>query len=144
MKQRGFTLLEVLLSVTIITVLVGASLPVYESFVRRNDLDLTTQRVAEALRRAQTYARAAKGDVDWSVAVQTSAVTLFEGTNFAGRDTGMDEVITLPATVTPGGLSEVRFAKFSATPNTTGTITFSSTINDTRIITINAKGMVDY
>lgn len=140
----GFTLLEVLLSVAIITLLMGLSLPVYETFVRRNDLDITAQSLAVVLRRAQVYAHSAQNDSAWSVEVQTSAITLFRGTNFAGRNTVYDETVSVPGTVTPGGLTEVQFAQFTAAPNTTGNITLASTTNDTRTVSVNAKGMVDY
>ena len=55
-RQAGFTLMEVLLSMAIISILVGLSMPFYESFVRRNDLGLATQTVSAMLRRAETYA----------------------------------------------------------------------------------------
>jgi len=140
----GFTLLEVLLSVAIITILTGISLPVYESFVRRNDLDLTAQGITAMLRRADTYARAVKNDSAWSVEIQPTTVTLFQGTNFAARTVAFDETLSVPASMTPGGIGEVQFAKFSATPNVAGNITLTSTTNDVRTITINTKGMVSY
>jgi prepilin-type N-terminal cleavage/methylation domain-containing protein len=140
----GFTLLEVLLCVAILGALMGLSIPVYESFTRRNDLDLTTQSLAAALRRAETYARLQNGDSDWSVEIQSSAVTLFKGTNFAGRNTNFDEVLSVPGTITPSGLTEVQFSRFTAAPNTTGSITLTSTTSDTRTVTLNAKGTVDY
>ena len=143
-RQAGFTLMEVLLSMAIISILVGLSMPFYESFVRRNDLGLATQTVSAMLRRAETYARAANGDANWSVEVQSTSLILFQGTNFAGRNTGFDETLTLPGSVTASGLSEVQFTKLTAIPNTTGTITLTSNLSDTRTITVNAKGMVDY
>lgn len=143
-RQAGFTLIEMLLSVAIITLLVGMSLPVYESFVRRNDLDLTTQSVAAMIRRAQVYARSGNSDSAWSVEFGASTITLFLGTNYASRDTAYDETLDVPGSVTMGGLGEVQFARFTAAPNTTGNVTLSSTTNDTRTIAINAKGMVDY
>ncbi len=146
-EQAGFTLLEMLLSAAIISMLVGASLPIYETFIRRNDLDLTAQRITAMLRRAETYAQAVNYDNDWSVEIQSSAVTLFQGTNFVGRNTAYDETLSMPATVTPSGTSEVRFTKFTAAPNAaavTTPITLTSTANSTRTIILNAKGMVDY
>jgi len=90
MRGNGFTLLEVMLSMTILALLAGLSLPVYESFMRRNDLDLTTQQLASSLRRAQTFARAGNHDSAWSVEVQPTVVTLFRGTNFSARDQTYD------------------------------------------------------
>lgn len=142
--QRGFSLIEVLLSMAMIAVLAGVSIPVYNTFAVRNDLDINAQHAANALRRAQTYARGVQGDSVWSVRVQTSAITLFKGTNFASRDTSFDEVISLPASATATGLSEVQFAKLTGIPNTTGSITLTSNSNETRTLTVNAKGVVGY
>ena len=144
MNQAGFTLLEVLLSVAIIALLTGMSLPVYESFARKNDLDITAQQLASTLRRAQTYARSGHRDSVWSVEVQSAAVTLFQGTSFASRNQAYDEKFTIPSSITTAGLGEVQFAKLNATPNTTGSITLTSSTNSTRTLTINAKGMVEY
>lgn len=142
--REGFTLIEVLLSVAIIGMLVGISLPVYESFSRRNDLDVTAQGVVSLLRRAESYSRAVKADAVWSVEIQTSSATLFQGTSFASRNTAYDETVAIPSSVAPSGLTEVQFSKLSAAPNTTGTVTLLSNTNDTRAIAINAEGMVSY
>jgi prepilin-type N-terminal cleavage/methylation domain-containing protein len=142
--QLGFTLIELLLSVVIIGMLSGLSLPVYESFARRNDLDVATLSVVNAIRRSETYARAVQGDSIWGIRFQSSAVILFKGATYASRDANFDESIDVPDSVTVSGLSEVQFAKLTAAPNTTGTVTFTSTTNDTRTLTLNAKGMVDY
>lgn len=144
LEQGGFTLLELMLSIMIITILTGISLPLYESFARRNNLDITTQSVAAAIRRAETYARGNNGDSVWGIAIQTTSVTLFKGTSYAARTTAFDEVISLPGTVTASGLSEVTFAKLSAAPSSTGSLTLTSTTSDSRTITINSEGMVDY
>lgn len=145
-KASGFTLIELLLSVTIIGLLAGLSLPVYESFTRRNDLDITVQGVVATLRRAETYARAVHSDSAWSVEIQGATVTLFQGTNFASRNPDFDETYALPGSIVPSGATEVQFAKWSAVPNVTGAnvITLTSSTNDTRTISINAKGVVDY
>lgn len=142
--REGFTLIEVLLSVAIIGMLVGISLPVYESFSRRNDLDVTAQGVVSLLRRAESYSRAVKTDAVWSVEIQTSSATLFQGASFASRNTAYDETVAIPSSVAPSGLTEVQFSKLSAAPNTTGTVTLLSNTNDTRVIAINAEGMVSY
>lgn len=143
-RQAGFTLVEMLLSVALISIITGLSIPVYQTFVNRNDLDIATQILTASLRRAETYARAVRSDNSWSVEIQSSSITLFQGTNFAGRNTGFDETSSLPGSVTPSGLGEIQFTKFTAIPNTTGTITLTSNTSDTRTVTINAKGMVTY
>lgn len=143
-RQAGFTLVEMLLSVTIIGIITGMALPVYETFVRRNDLDLAAQNLVGALRRAETYSRASNYNSGWSVEIQSSAVTLFRGNSFLLRNTAYDESFTLPGTVTWSGLGEVQFTELSGAPNITGTVTLTSNANDNRVITINSKGMIDY
>lgn len=144
-RSHGFTLLEVLLSVTILTMLTGISLPILASVNNRNDLDIMTQNIAMQLRRAQSYAKGMKQDSQWGVRVQSGSTTLFKGTSYAARDTGYDEQTTLPETIVPSGLGETVFAKLSGAPSTTGTITLTlQTNNETRTVTLNAKGMVAY
>lgn len=143
-RASGFTLIELLLSVAIMSLIVGLSLPLHESFVRRNDLDLAAQNLATTMRRAGTYARAVNHDNAWSVEIQSSTITLFRGTNFAGRNTAFDETTSIPSSITPSGLGEVQFAKLSAAPNVTGSVTLTSTTNDIRTVTVNAKGVVSY
>jgi len=142
--QAGFTLIELLISIAIIMVITGMTLPIYESFVRRNDLDLITQTLAMAIRRAETYARAANYDSAWGIEIQSSSITLFQGGSFASRNTAYDETVSIPGSVTPSGLNDIQFAKLSGLPNITGTIILTSTTNDTRTVTLNAKGVVSY
>lgn len=141
-REQGFTLIEMLLSTSIIVVLVSLSLPFYVSFQSRNDEALAAQTLVETLRRAETYARGSRGDSVWSVEIQATAITLFKGASFSGRDTSFDEPTSVPSSITLGGLTEVQFAKFTAFPATPGSITLASTGNTTRTVTINAKGMV--
>lgn len=141
--QRGFSLLEVLLSVAIISFLAGLSMPIYAGFHTRNSMDLAAQSIAQALRRAEAYSQAVKGDSQWGVRVASGTATLYKGSSYALRDTAYDENITIPGNVAVSGLSEVVFTKLSGAPSTTGTVTLSTT-NQTRNISINAKGMVDY
>ncbi|HSX33338.1 MAG TPA: prepilin-type N-terminal cleavage/methylation domain-containing protein [Candidatus Saccharimonadales bacterium] len=140
----GFTLIEMLLCVAIISLLVGMASPVYISFVERNDLSIATQTIAAMLTRAQTYARAANFDDAWSVDVQSTTVTLFEGITFATRNTTRDEAYSIPGSVTPGFTGDIVFARFTGVPTSTPTVTLTGLTGDTRTITLNAKGVVDY
>lgn len=144
MKNAGFTLLEVLLSIATITIIAGMSVPVYQSFQVRNDLDIATVTTAQSLRRAEVLATAVDGDTSWGVKIQLGSVTVFKGVSYATRDATFDELFDVPGSLTPSGVSEVVFTKFTGIPQTTGTITFTSNANETRTITINAKGMVSY
>lgn len=146
-SEQGFSLIELLLSVTIIGLLVGLSMPVYQTFQNRSDIDVTTQGIADALRRAQSYARSGNGDSVWSFSMQpaSKAFFIYKGNNFATRDTAYDEPFNLlGGGVVTSGLSAVTFSKLSGAPSTTGSIVLTGNNNETRTITINAEGMVTY
>lgn len=144
MKNAGFTLLEVLLSVAAIAIIAGISVPVFQSFQVRNDLDIATVEIAQSARRAQALSQAVDGDTSWGVKIQSRSLTVFKGASYAARDINFDEVFDTPTSITPSGLSEIVFVKFTGLPQTAGTITLTSDANETRNITINQKGMVGY
>ena len=143
-KNVGFTLLEVLLSVAIIGLIAGLGTPIYQSFQVRNDLDVATNTVAGSLRRAQVLSQAVDGDTSWGLYVQSGAITLFQGLSYVSRDASFDEVFDLPRSITPSGISEIVYNKFTGEPKTIGTVTLTSNANETRNVTINEKGTIVY
>lgn len=143
-REQGFTLIEMLLSVAVIVVLAGLSLPVYFTAQSRNDTASAAETIASALRRAEMYARGNDGDTQWGVNFQASGVTLFSGSSYASRVTANDEPLSLPGNMTLSYSGDVLFSKFSGVPAVTPTITLTSSTGDTATVTINAKGMVNY
>ncbi|MGD8373438.1 MAG: prepilin-type N-terminal cleavage/methylation domain-containing protein [Candidatus Woesebacteria bacterium] len=145
MRDDGFSLLEVLLSVAILVMLAGLSLPVFASFNNRNDLDIAAQSLVDSLRRAQVYARGVKADDQWGVNVQQGSITVFKGSDFNARDSSYDEVISMPSTLTPSDMTMVVFAKNNANPSQAGSFTLSSSAaSQIKTVTINEKGTVEY
>lgn len=143
-KKKGFTLLEVLLSVAIVALLAGLGTPIYQSFQVRNDLDIAANTLAGSLRRAQVLSQSVDGDATWGVSVQNAAITLFRGASYASRNTDFDEAFDMPGSIIPTGVSEITYDTLTGKPQTIGTVTLTSNINETRNITINEKGTITY
>ena len=143
-RKQGFTLLEVLLSVAVIALIAGLGTPIYQSFQVRNYLDIVAHSLVGSLRRAQVLSQAVDGDTVWGISVQSGAVTLFQGSSYVLRDVRFDEVFDVPRSITPSGVSEIVYEKFTGEPQTSGTVTLTSTTNETRTITINEKGTITF
>jgi len=142
--KNGFTLIEVLLSIALITVLAGVAVPTYFTLFAKNDLDVAKNQVAQSLGRAAFLSLSSDGDTTWGVKILTGSVIIFKGANYAGRDVDYDEIYSISSSIIISGLTEFVFNKLTGLPQTTGSITLTSVNGDTRTITINSKGTVSY
>lgn len=141
--KRGFTLVELLLSIATIGILSAIVAPVLVGTQTKNDLDMAVSAWVSSLRRAAILSRGVDGDTSWGVKAQSGSIVLFRGVSYAARDNSFDEVFSEPATITVSGVNEVVMTKFTGYPETTGTTTFSN-FSDSATLTINSRGMVDY
>lgn len=143
-KIFGFTLPEVLLSMAILTIIAGMTIPLYGTFMNRNELDSMTVTLAQSLRRAQALSQAGDGDMTWGVHVGVGSILVFKGASYVSRDSLYDESNTFSTTIVPSGLTDVVFSKVTGEPQVTGTFTLTAASGEVRNVTINEKGMVDY
>lgn len=139
----GFTLIEVLLSITLIGIISGIGAIVYQQLQNRNDLDIAVGSVASSFRRAQALSQAIEGDTTWGVRINTGSIVLFQGASYATRVTSFDEVTNISSAIVGSGFVEVVFSKLTGLPQTNGVLTFTNS-NDSRTITLNAQGAVIY
>ena len=140
----GFTLIEVLLSLVLVTILIGLALPVYYSLFSRNDLDLARNQAVQSLRRAAFLSSPSDGDSVWGFKAQPLSITVFKGLSYVARDANYDEIYQIADSINPSGSTEFVFNKMTGFPQSTGSLTLISTNGETRTITINSKGQVSY
>jgi type II secretory pathway pseudopilin PulG len=142
--KKGFALVEALLAIAVVTILASFSVPVYQYFQVKNDLDIVRDEIVHSLRRAQIRSQAVDGDVTWGVDVRTGQVTIFKGANYASRDSDYDEVFDVSDNISFSGISEITYSKVFGEPSATGTITLTSVLGDSIAISVNSKGMISY
>lgn len=140
----GFTLPEILLSLALLSIIGGMTIPMYRTFMIRNDLDIAVVTLVQNLRRAQSLSQAGDGDMEWGVRVGVGGILIYKGTSYILRDSSFDESTSIPTSIVPTGLIEVNFSKVLGLPSATGTFTLTSQVNELRNITINEKGMVNF
>lgn len=143
-KKSGFTLIEAVLSIALITIITAISLPVYQSFQVKNDTDLARTTLVQAIRRAQLLSRAMEGDSEWGIYIAPGGGTLYKGASYASRDFAFDESYSIPTSIAPSGLTTIHFSKLSGLPTTVGTTTLTSVNADVVTISINTKGVILY
>lgn len=142
-KQSGFTIMEMTLSLAVVGLIAGLSMPLFRSMQVTNDLDVATNAVVSSLRRSQTLSVAMEGDSTWGTKVVSGSVVTFRGTSYATRVTAYDETFAISTEIIPTGISEVVFSKLSGDPQQTGTFTLTSGTN-VRTVAVNSKGTIDY
>ena len=139
----GFTLIEILLALSIIAALsvVGliAGLDSYQRYLFRSDLE----KAVSLLQKARSAAMNNIGEKSHGVYFQDpAAFVLFRGTSYAARNSSFDLLVEKSKTVAASGLAEAVFTRLSGT-TTGGNITLSDGIRNINI-TINNEGGINW
>lgn len=150
--QSGFTILETLVSIGIVTILFGMSVPIYLQFQTRNDLDGAVRTYVQAARRAQQLAQSSDNSSGWGVKYQTGGIKIYRAATdsagtvtFATRLSAADDTLVVPTTIAPSGSDEINFTYLTgAVSSATGTLTLTGSGGITRTVTFNAKGMINW
>lgn len=137
----GFTLMEIVVVIAIVTIIVAISTPLYIQVQRFSILSSSREEVFQGIRLAQVSAFTGKHNTNVGIYFQTTAFTLYEGSSYATRTAGSERLFTLPDTVTLSGLSDLNFEKGTGFPSSTGTLTLQYTDSGaSETITVNQLG----
>ncbi len=112
----GFTLLEILLVIGIISILLVFIAPLSLDFYKSQQLETQAQSVIQTLRRAQSKAMAVELDSSFGVYITDQNYTLFKGNSYITRDVQYDEIFDFPEIINVGGLNEIVFLKSDGLP----------------------------
>ncbi|MFA6446451.1 MAG: type II secretion system protein [Candidatus Paceibacterota bacterium] len=129
--QRGYTLLELALVIGIIAVILYFSVPVGIRLYRVQLVESARNQTKEILKSARSQSILQKNDITFGVKFDTapSTIVLFQGASYALANHDLDEISTVPDTITFSvsipALNDILFAKRTGLPSATGTITLS-------------------
>jgi prepilin-type N-terminal cleavage/methylation domain-containing protein len=149
-KKHGFTLIEVIISISIITILLGISMTVFRALTDQQSLDRDVETAISYLLRARNQTITGENNNTYGVYFASTSVTLFEGTSYAaGSSTNLvfnfnNRTYRYSIALT-GGANHVYFKKISGAPHATGTVTYRSSgmTNKQKLIQIYASGLVE-
>ncbi|BFT94402.1 MAG: hypothetical protein MNSN_05780 [Minisyncoccus archaeiphilus] len=140
--MKGFTILELLLSVAMVAVLAGVAIPLYSIYYSRTSIGDSSALVVDSLRATRAMSIAGKYGSEWGVRLEQGKVTIFKGQAFSSRDQSYDQVIILEDNLNFTGLNDIYFNR-AGTPNQIGNIAVSYG-EDALVINVNEKGIIDY
>lgn len=143
-KKHSFTLIELLLSVALIAIITSFSSPVLFRFLANDYLYDSENILIMSLKRAQILSQGSFMDSDFGVKLQSGTITVFKGASYALRDVSYDEIYDLSTSITISGITELVFSKFFGYPDNFGNIIMTTNTNDSKTISINSKGGIDY
>lgn len=148
-KHRGFTLIELIIAISIITIIAGIFISPFSKF--RNDqlLKAGAENIASVITKARSATLASINDSSFGVHFSSDSVILFSGETYDSGNS-LNEIITLNEAVTvdginlTGGVDDVYFERLTGKASATGTISVSLTNDNTKTktITITSLGAV--
>lgn len=137
MKAWGFSLIELLLVISIVMVMGGSSAVFYSRLINQNSVANVSDEITEQLHKAQIYAMVGKNNSSWGVKIVGNTLTLFSS---AGAS--WDEDIGLPSNIGISGWSTVTFSKGTGLADVSPTVVISEGSNS-RTLILNSQGVIN-
>jgi len=144
LSAKGFSLLELLLVVSMIAIVAVFSVPTLTSYFTANNLDSSAVITVEALRKAHNNSRAMLNDDAWSVYLSGQAAIVYKGNNFVSRNQTYDYQLLLDNGINYSTTYNLNFVKQTGYLSSNQTIILNAINGKTKEVSINVKGSVTY
>lgn len=149
MKLKAFTLIEVLLTIVIISLSMGLVISWTGSILNSASLQTTAEELVSVLRNQQSSAANARENSSHGVEFAADRYTTFEGENADSSPSThfvktMAQNLSLAYTLTGGG-DEIIFKKGTGETDQYGSVTLThSKVDDPITISISPLGLIDW
>ncbi len=146
--QKGISVIEILVVITVIGTLVTIIALPFGSFRSRQALENTTALVVSVLTEARARTMAGLGDTNYSVLFEANQLTLFSGSTYSSSHPdnevfAYEQPVTLQSISVSGGGSKITFDRLKGTTSNNGSVILRIPSTDTRTILINASGSIN-
>jgi type II secretory pathway pseudopilin PulG len=134
-NTSAFTFLELVVSLTILSLLAVVVAISFSSFDREQSLDKATLTIMAVLNDAKTNADSSKGASNWGVRVQKNQITEFEG-SYGTQNTNYTLSNLIVVGTSTGIGTDIIFQNVTGATSASGTITVSVKNNSAQYNTI--------
>lgn len=140
---RGFTLIEIILVISLVLIVSAATIPSYSKFINGRKLQSAKNKLIENIRYTRELAESGKSNSNFGVYFQADRYVLYQGDSYGNRDSSQDQIFELSKNIELSNLNEVNFEKGRGTPSTTGTLRVTNTANEKfKDIKVNKEGLI--
>lgn len=159
MNRRGFTLIEILLVVSLTVIMAGLLAPVLFDALSRGDARSYALQAVDTLREAQSSTMSGRANARYGVHFEQNKLVMFQGAVYSAVDTNnlpqslTGRAVITSVTLSPGGACtvatgagncDIHFAKVRGAPTETGSIVFTDLTGQSRTVSINAVGLIEW
>ena len=150
MSQKAFTLIEIVISIAIISILLGISMTVFRALTDDQTIDRDVENVVSYILRARNQTITGENNANYGVYFASSSITLFQGKEI-GESSPSDLTFDLnnrtflSSINLTDGLTLIYFNKGSGSPSATGTIEYQLIGHEDqkKLIKVYASGLVE-
>lgn len=140
--MKGFSLIEILLSIALMTLIFGLGVSVFIVMSNKNENQVAVNYFKNSLYQAQLKSVSIEEDDSWGVSVQNGLITVFKGSSFVSRDQSFDNNFEISEKIIISGEDEYVFSKNEGMLSGNYSTTFSYN-NDDIILNVNKYGVVN-
>lgn len=147
--KNGFTLLELVISLAVVSVVMVLAIYGFSSFRESAQIDEARFTILSVLRDARSRTLASEKNTQYGVYFEENKAILFLGDSYnAGLESNEEYILpnlSRISSINLGGSVEVVFSRLSGFASSFGTITIESVFNPskTKIITILSSGNIE-
>ncbi len=145
----GFSLIEVLIAVSVLTILSGLIAPGFNFFRRQSALDGATQEIIHALRLAQNKTLASEGDSNFGVYFEANKFVVFKGLTYSASSPNnevhnLDSSLSISSVNFGGAVAYVVFERLTGTTANYGSLVVrqASDASQNKTIYIDQSGII--
>jgi prepilin-type N-terminal cleavage/methylation domain-containing protein len=153
-NNSGFTLIELVIVIAIISVLIAIVIPNFFSFNKSSNLDNSVREFISVLKLAQNKTLSSENYDQYGVYLNTgispNQYIIFKGTDYASRDTSFDQLYSLPEiiefyNVNLSGGNQIIFDRLTGASNSGDiSIRLKIDINQNKTVYISSSGTISF